>query len=261
MPFENAQAPLAGVGVIVTRPVRQASTVAQRLATLGARAIVWPAIVILPPADTGPLDRAHRQLGDYHLAVFESPNAVEYGAPDAALWPASLPIYAPGLGTAEAVAAVGLPAAHVPATTFDSDGLIALAALRDVAGKRVVIFRGDDGRAQLGDALRARGAIVEYIPCYRRAAPRSGTEGLLRVLKAREAQALSLTSVEGLTNLLAVLDRSAFPALAALKTFAAHPRIAAAACSAGLDAMVTPPGDAGLIAALLEWFARQRQRP
>jgi len=229
---------------------------AQKLATLGAHALIWPAIVVLPPEDSTPLVRAHAHLADYDLAVFVSANAVEFGAPDPRAWPATLAIFAPGVGTAEAVAGVGLPSARVPTASFDSEGLLALPELQDVAGKRIVIFRGEDGRALLGDTLHARGAHVDYVACYRREAPRSGAEGLRGRLSAGDAHALTLTSVEGLDNLLRALGAEGQRPLAALKTFAPHPRIVAAARGAGLDAIETAAGDAGLMSALLEWFAQ-----
>jgi len=264
-PTRPPAGPLAGVGVIVTRPARQAAGLVRTLDAMGARPIVWPAIVILPPADATALARAHAALASYDLAIFVSANAVEFGAPDAARWPASLPIFAPGQGTADAITDVGLQAARVPDTTFDSDGLLALPALTHVEGRRVVIFRGEDGRAQLGDTLRARGASVDYVTCYRRAAPSTGAEGLAGILEAGEAHVLTLTSAEGLANLLHALEP--FPArrrLRELATFAAHPRIVAAACAAGLDARTTLPGNGGLLTALLEWAAashRTREAP
>ena len=92
-------------------------------------------------------------------------------------WPARLRAFAPGPGTAAALAAAGIHDVTIPATTFDSEGLLALPALSQVAGKRIAIFRGEGGRDLLGDTLRARGALVDYVDCYRRAAPRSGAEG------------------------------------------------------------------------------------
>ena len=248
--------PLAGVGVIVTRPPRQAARFAQRLATLGARPIVWPANVILPPTDPAALAHAHARLAQFDIAIFVSANAVEFGAPDRAQWPPALAVYAPGLGTAEAIAAVGLPEARIPSTTHDSEGLLELPALQEVRGKRVVIFRGEDGRAHLGEALRGRGAQVEYVACYRRAAPQSGAEGLADCIARGEAHALTLTSAEGLRNLLAALPAPARERLRAMPAFAQHPRIVAEARAAGLDAFVTPAGDGGFLTALLEWFAR-----
>jgi uroporphyrinogen-III synthase len=251
----SAGGPLAGVGVIVTRPPRQSARFAQRLAALSARPIVWPAVIILPPDDPAALVRAHGRLAEFDAAIFVSANAVEFGAPDPASWPPSVAIFAPGSGTAEAIAAVGLPAAHVPATSFDSEGLLALPELADVQGKRIVVFRGDEGRALLGDTLRARGAEVEYVACYRRAVPTSGAAGLARVITRGEAHALTLTSAEGLRNLLAALPPEGIAALTRLPAFAQHPRIVAEARNAGLNAVQSAAGDGGLLTALLEWFA------
>jgi len=257
--------PLAGIGVIVTRPARQAAGLARAIDAMGARPIVWPAIVILPPDDATDLARAHAALARYDLAIFVSANAVEFGAPDPARWPPMLPIFAPGRGTADAIADVGLPAAQLPQTTFDSDGLLALPALANVRGRRIIVFRGEGGRAQLGDTLRERGASVDYVTCYRRAAPSTDAGGLAHVVEAGEAQVLTLTSAEGLANLLRALDpHPARLLLPRLATFAAHPRIVEAARAAGLDARTTPPGNGGLLTALLEWAAtssRTREAP
>jgi uroporphyrinogen-III synthase len=159
-------------------------------------------------------------------------------------------------GASVDASAVGLPAAQVPTTTFDSEGLLALPALQNIAGRRIVIFRGDEGRAHLGDTLRARGAEVDYVACYRRAPPSTGATGLEAILERREAHALTLTSAEGLDNLFRALGPAARARLVGLQAFAPHPRIVAAAQPAGLSATETAPGDGGLVAALLEWFGR-----
>jgi uroporphyrinogen-III synthase len=257
-PLEPARAPagrLDGIGVIVTRPQRQAAGLAHKLAAVGATPIVWPAIVIRPPADRAALERAHAALADYDVAVFVSANAAEYGAPDPARWPRSLTIVAPGPGTAEALAAVGLGGARIPAASFDSEGMLALPALRAVAGKRVLVLRGEGGRGLLGETLAQRGARVDYVACYRRAAPQSGAAGLVEALRERRARALTLTSSEGLDNLLAAVGLEGGRLLARIPAFVPHPRIAARARRAGLDAVVTSGGDAGLLAGLIEWFA------
>ncbi|TMG97724.1 MAG: uroporphyrinogen-III synthase, partial [Betaproteobacteria bacterium] len=105
-PLDTAQralGPLGGIGVIVTRPQRQAAGLARKLAAIGATPLLWPAIVILPPLDPVPLERAHAMLDSYDIAVFVSANAVEYGVPDPSRWPPSLRVFAPGPGTAEAL--------------------------------------------------------------------------------------------------------------------------------------------------------------
>jgi uroporphyrinogen-III synthase len=248
--------PLAGAGIVVTRPVRQAAGLVRRLAALGGTPLVWPAIVILPPADGAPLTRVQRELATYDIAVFVSANAVEYGVGDPAQWPANLAIFAPGPGTAEALAAVGLAHVHVPVDSYDSEGLLALAELRDVTGRRVIIFRGDRGRELLIDTLRERGAHVDYVACYRRAAPQSGAEGLLAALREGRVDAVTLTSSEGLDNLLAALGADGRARLSQVPIFVPHRRIAEHAKAVGLRTVITTPGsDAGLIAGLLEWSA------
>lgn len=254
-PPPRTPGPLDGLGVIVTRPQRQAAVLAAKIGALGGVPIIWPAIVILPPPESAPLARAHATLGDYDIAIFVSANAVEFGAPAAGNWPARIVTYAPGPGTAETLAAAGIPDARVPVTSLDSEGLLELPALADVTGKRIVIFRGEGGREFLGNTLRSRGARVDHVPCYRRVAPQSGADGLVEAMRDGRAHALTLTSSEGLDNLLAALGSPGRDLVACLPVFAAHPRIAERAREHGLRAVETAGGDAGLVAGLLEWFA------
>lgn len=252
------RAPLSGLGIVVTRPARQAAGLAQRLATLGATPIVFPAIVILPPDDPAALSRVHDGLAGYDLAFFVSANAVEYGAPAAARWPAQLPAFAPGPGTAEALISVGITDVTVPPQRFDSEGLLALPALADVAGKRAILFRGEGGRELLAATLRARGASVDEVACYRRAAPTTGAQGLGEAIREGRVHALTITSSEGLDNIVSSLGAGAIALLAPLPVFVPHERIAAHARSLGLAPVTTAGGDAGLIAGLLEWAANRR---
>jgi uroporphyrinogen-III synthase len=249
----TARGPLAGVGVIVTRPARQAAGLASQLAVLGATPIVFPAIVILPPRDDASLKRAHATLASYDAAIFVSANAAEYGAPGR--WPREVKAYATGPGTAGALYAVGVPEVTMPVASYDGEGLLALPALADLRGKRIVIFRGEGGRDHLADALRARGAHVDCVDCYRRARPESGAGGLEEALLEGRAHALTITSSEGLDNLCAVLGGRALEVLKTIPAFVPHPRIEAHARTLGFRAACTDGADAGLIAGLLKWFA------
>ena len=254
-PPQRERGPLDGIGIVVTRPLRQAAVLAARIAALGGMPIIWPAIVILPPPDRAPLERAHAQLSQYDIAIFVSANAVEFGAPPLRTWPSTIVTYAPGPGTAEALAAAGIAGALVPTTSFDSEGLLELPTLADVTGKRVVIFRGEGGREFLGSTLRSRGATVDHVPCYRRVAPQSGADGLVEAMREGRAHALTLTSSEGLDNLIAAVGEAGRSLIARWPVFAAHPRIAERAREHGLRAVETAGGDAGLLAGVLDWFA------
>jgi len=247
---------LDGRGILITRPARQAAGLARQVAAIGGNPVMFPAIVILPPEDRTALDGAQRNLARYDFAFFVSANAVEYGVGDPAAWPPHLAAFAPGPGTAAALVAVGIANVRQPTTTMDSEGLLALPELSAVAGKRIVIFRGGGGRELLAETLVARGAIVDTVDCYRRARPASGADGLEEALRSGRVDAVTLTSSEGLDNLWAVLGPDARARLAATPTFVPHPRIAAHAGELGIaHVFVTPPADAGLLAALLEYFA------
>ena len=262
---DRASGPLQGARIVITRPARQSAGLAEQIAALGGKPVMFPAIVILPPADRSGLERAQRDLARYDYAVFVSANAVEYGVGDPASWPSHLVALAPGPGTASALAAVGVGQVRIPATTMDSEGLLALPELADVAGKRMVIYRGSGGsggtggRELLGETLSGRGAQVDYVECYRRDKPRGDFGTLAAAWRAGEMDALTLTSSEALDNLWSLFDDASRSSMAATPTFVPHSRIAERARMLGfMRVSVTAPTDAGLIASLLEYFASRQ---
>ena len=255
----SASGPLQGVRIVITRPARQAAGLAKQIAALGGKPVMFPAIVILPPADRSALERSHRDLAQYDYAVFVSANAVEYGVGDPAAWPAHLVALAPGRGTATALVAVGLREVRIPSTTMDSEGLLALPQLSSVLGKRIVIYRGGRGRELLGEALVARGARVDYVECYRRAKPAGDFTTMAAAWRTGVIDALTLTSSEGLDNLWELFDDVSRSSMAATPTFVPHPRLAERARLLGFGrVIVTAPTDAGLLASLLEYFASRQ---
>ena len=149
----------------------------------------------------------------------------------------------------------GVTAVTAPAR-FDSEALLALPEMQVVAGKRMIIFRGVGGRELLGEALTARGAVVEYAECYRRVLPRADPAPLLKAWERNEVHAVIVTSSEGLRNLHELVGAPGRPWLQKTPLFVPHPRIAAAARELNLDAVVqTAQGDDGLMQGLQLWFA------
>ena len=110
---DRVAGPLRGAGIVVTRPARQAAGLAHQIAAIGGIPLIFPAIVILPPADTRALEVVRRDLETYDAAVFVSANAVEYGVGDPAQWPARVACFAPGPGTAAALSAVNVVLAEL----------------------------------------------------------------------------------------------------------------------------------------------------
>jgi uroporphyrinogen-III synthase len=248
--------PLAGRTIVVTRPRAQCQALAAAIAAAGGEPLIFPLLDISPADDPAPLEGALARLPDYALAVFISPNAVDYSLPAILAkgpWPVGLLPAAVGQGTVKALAAHGVTGCVAPTERFDSEALLELPEMQAerVAGRRVAIFRGDGGRELLADTLRARGAAVDCIACYRRSAPAAGAEPLLAAWRAGRLDAITVSSSEGLRYLADMLDDEGRRQLAGTPVFVPHQRIADNARDLGLGrVMLTAPADAGIIAGL-----------
>lgn len=251
---------LTGRRILVTRPAGQNEPLAALIDAAGGTAIAFPAIAIADPADPAPLAAIAGRLDGYGLAAFVSPNAVERALRAIRAereWPAAVPAAAVGPASAQALRRAGVTRVLSPTERFDSEALLALPELQAVAGRRVVIFRGDGGRELLGETLRARGAAVEYVECYRRALPDADPAPLLAQLERGEIDAVTVSSSEGLRNLFALLGAGGRERLRRAPLFAPHARIAAAARSLGCERVVeTAPADEGIAGALAAFWAR-----
>lgn len=158
-------AALAGTGVVVTRPTRQADELVNAISTAGGRAIRFPVIdIVARNSDDVANMLAAGATPD--ILLFVSRNAAEFGPLVSAVKGAS--IAAIGPSTAAALHDAGFTVDIVPKDGFDSEHLLRHPALHDVSGKSITIVRGDDGRELMADTLRSRGANVSYLPVYER---------------------------------------------------------------------------------------------
>jgi uroporphyrinogen-III synthase len=252
--------PLAGKGVVVTRPAHQAQAFARLIEAAGGRPILFPAIEIRELDDPRPFVEIVDRLDEFDLAVFISPNAVERAMDLIAGrrgLPPGLKIATIGGGGVRSLAARGVTGAISPRGRYDSEALL---ELPEIAGaQRVVIFRGEGGREHLGDALAARGARVEYAECYRRVRPGLDPAPLLKGWSNDAIHAVTVTSSEGLRNLCAMVGAGGLGPLKRTPLFAPHPRIAETARGLGVEKIVvTGPGDEGLLTGLIAYFTTTR---
>ena len=249
---------LAGRSIVVTRPAQQAARLAELIRAEGGDPLLFPVIEIAEIEDPRPLFALIDRLDDFDWAVFVSPNAVSKAMPlikARRTLPARLRFIAVGLGSVRELNRYGVVDVVAPAR-FDSEALLELPQMLDVAGRRIVIFRGVGGRDLLGDTLLARGASVEYAACYRRVRPRSDASPLLRAWERNALHAITVTSTAGLHNLFAMVGAAATAQLRQTPLFVPHPRIAAAAGELGIaTVVVTAQGDDGIVEGLQRWFA------
>jgi uroporphyrinogen-III synthase len=250
--------PLAGKGIVVTRPAHQAAHLAGLIRAEGGNPLLFPVMEIVGIDDARPLLALIDRLDAFDWAIFASPNAVTkaFDLINARrAWPVQLRVAAVGRGSVRELNQRGVHTVIAPAR-FDSEALLDLPEMHAVAGKRVVIFRGVGGRELLGDTLTARGAAVEYAACYRRDRPRIDAAPLLDAWSRNALHAITVTSSEGVQNLLALVGAAGALPLRKTPVFVPHPRIAGTARELGLTTVVvTAQGDDGIVAGLLRWFA------
>jgi len=253
-----AEQPLAGLKIAVTRPRDQAAQLAQRIAQAGGVPLSFPLLDIAAAEITLTQREQLSRLAQSELAIFISPNAVQYGiaairAAGVTLPPA-LKIATVGQGSAKALRELGFESIIAPTERFDSEGLLVLPELQEVAGWRVMIFRGNGGRELLGDTLKARGATVEYVTCYQRSKPTQDGAAWLTAAP----NAITVTSSEALGYLWQMLDEQARAALRDTPLFVPHARIAELAHQQGWQQVqLTGAGDDGLFSALIAWAEKK----
>lgn len=261
MPALKPALPLAGRGILITRPADQGAVLARLVEREGGRAIVFPAIEILEVEDRGPLEALIDRLETFDLAIFISPNAAVRGLSAIRArrtLPLQLTIAAIGRGSARELKRQGIASVLAPAAGADSEALLGIPELQALNGKRVVIFRGVGGRELLRDELLARGASVDYAECYRRRRPNAEIAPLLEASRRGTIDAVVATSREGLRNFYDMLGEPGRSALKATPLLVPHPRIASSASELGFtNVTVTGPGDEGILQGLAQHFAHR----
>ena len=277
--------------LIVTRPEPEAGKLVDALIARGRRAWALPVLAIekLQDAsdDESTLRRAMSRIDahgdDYRLVVFVSPNAIRHAlATRERAWPKTVVIGVMGPGSVETLRTMGIasPAHRVlsprdgsadadagDTERFDSEGLFA--ALDDALGLtkdfdgRVLIVRGNGGRAWFAERLRSLGIEVDEVVAYRRVRPVANPEQASALRDAFDQPVkpvFVVTSSEGVANLMTIAQEALVGVMTldsiqdrmfASTIVAPHRRIAARAREAGFrHVVVTSSGDHGILAAI-----------
>jgi uroporphyrinogen-III synthase len=248
--------------VVITRPRAQTRALADSVAALGREAVLLPLLEIYPLADQSALQRVLADVADYALVAFVSPNAIDAAFAHIAQWPQGVALAVLGETSRACLAAHGVDDGN--ATIFspldpsrsDSEHLLRALQPDTLAGRRVLIVRGETGRELMGDGLRAAGAHVTAVAAYRRQVPAMTPElaATLRRLLAQQNDWIITSSeaLRGLLGLVAQLDGDASVAkMQQQHLIVPHARIAETAASLGLTRLtLAGSGDAALLAAL-----------
>lgn len=251
--------------VLVTRPAAQATRVRDALRAEGLQAEALPLIDIRPMAEPGLVHAAWRGLTQRDWLFFVSPNAVEQfmaarPADVAPVWPQGVHVGAVGPGTVQALREGGVPARQVTSpgpgvAQVDSEALWERLATQPWAGRRVLIVRGDGGRAWLADQLTAAGAEIDFVQVYARGVPHledPGQRQLLREAQADPGRHLWLFSSAQAIDHLQQLCPDGAQAWPRGNALATHPRIAQRACAAAFGRVLSATPDLKTMVACIQ---------
>lgn len=249
----SSPAPLAGLGVVLTRPRSQSLALAAHLEAEGARVLCCPSLDIVPVVPERASAQALAALPGARLAIFVSANAVLHGLEAARRqgpWPASVAVAAVGEATAGALREAGFGRVIAPVGRADSEALVALPELQGVRGAPIIIFRGVGGREHLRTILESRGARVAYVECYRRVRPDTDPAETRSALERGEIHAVHAMSAESAENFGQIVGPGV--PLDGVALVVPHEAVAACEVRARFGAVVVAgPGPRGLAEALV----------
>jgi uroporphyrinogen-III synthase len=214
---------LKGRRIAITRPREQSQPLAHALESLGAKALIIPAIRIAPPESWSAADSAFRNIESYHWLLFTSANGVaafldrynKLFTSRASL--AHLRIGVVGGATRRRVEADGF------AVTLQSAGGTADDLARrfrdyfesdtDLAGLRILLPASNIGRDVVERELMRLGCIVDVIKVYRTLPAESLAEDLHRVSQSAGIDDIvfaSPSAVDSFTHALSAAGLSDF---------------------------------------------------
>jgi len=247
---------LKGRTVLVTRPFGQAAALIQQLDALGAEPLPFAPLLLEPQAAA--LAALPQQLREADWVIPVSPSALDLAA-DAIKHAELTRLKFAGVGASSAgklAALTGREALHPDGELSDSAALLACPELADMHGQRVLIIRGENGRAELADGLAARGAQVAFAELYQRRDATLDWAAFDKLAAQGKLAAAIVTSGEIAERLFQLAGPARAKSLQSLLYSVPHPRIAERLRALGAQRIVTTPADdAALIAGLQTWFS------
>jgi uroporphyrinogen III methyltransferase/synthase len=208
-------AALSGIGVLVTRDVRQSSDLTARLKALGADVFEFPVIEIAKPSSFEALDRSLALLNSYDWIVFASTNAVDsfidrmrtLNLPHDRL--ANCSIAAVGAKTADSLRLRGLEVNFCPQNFSAVDFAGEFCKLHEPSQKKVLWPRTNVGKLTIKELLEEQGASVEAVIAYETVLPDQAVQRraeLLTLIQSGKIKVITLTSSQAAKNLRYLLE-------------------------------------------------------
>lgn len=242
--------------VLVTRPAGRADSL---LAGLDQRGIPYVYQPLITTQQVPLKSKDHQHLRDADLVIFVSVSAVTCLENQFDLTTLTQPLLAVGLTTASAVERASARLVLAPKDQR-SEGLLALPDLAEVAGKKVVIVRGNAGRELIKTGLLARGAKVTYVQSYRRVPLPLDGQRLADFWHQQQIQCIVVTSNEILSLLFQSVPEAVHPWLRQRHWILISSRMLETALGYGIPASHIQQASSANDAALLESISEIRRK-
>ena len=251
--------------VALTQPQPRCASLAQSLRARGHDVLELAVRHLTPIAAQSPAREALATSGAFDWLIFVSPGAVEAAMPVLLAQPggwlprAGLAMIGPG--TAATLRDHGLAPEALPIAwclperaPFDAGALIAQPPFDRPAGLRLMVLRGERGREDWIDTLRARGAELSLVAVHQATALQPPAAALSRAAEWLRAPAggpppvFVFTARDAIDQLADALPQAGRASALALTV---HPRLAEALERRGwAQVRLIEPGEAGLRVAL-----------
>lgn len=252
--------PLFGLGVVITRPERQADDLAKLLAAEGARPIAFPTIAIEPPSDWSELDAALKELESYQWIIFTSANGVHFFFER--LWQKGkdmrdlkgVKVCCIGPATARQLEARGIGVDLVP-KEFIAEGILKSFTALNIQGQKILLPRASKARDLLPEGLKKMGAEVIVATTYRTVNSGRKKEELAVRLAAGDVDVITFTSSSTVTNFVDIMGKD-FALPPSVRVACIGPVTAGTAAKAGfkMDILQHEYTMEGLVRALVDHF-------
>lgn len=209
---------LVGLRILVTRPDPLHQETCSAIAAAGGMAVHFPLMKIesiKAKHDVQSIKSKVEKLDYYQMLIFISNNAAHFGAD----WinkywpqfPVGVEVVAIGSSTSRKVSSILNCNVVHSEQGANSEDLLELRELKRVEGKKIAIFRGQNGRELLAHTLQKRGADVDYIEVYKRLPAENTRAQLFRLIIDENINACCITSAESLHRFNEMLEDSTQP--------------------------------------------------
>lgn len=245
---------LKGLRILNTRPQQQNHRLALQLHAVHAESIYCPLLEITACSNQWLLQLP--ELATVTSAVFISANAVTYCfdrlADQHISWPAHINVIAIGQGTAKALADYHINVAAIPVAP-DSEHLLALPCLQQVAGQSVLLFKGEGGRELIEQSLLDQGAALSILNVYQRGIPPHEPQYINSLWHDDAVDIILLTSEQSIRNLFIMFPEPAHAWLHNKPCLVVSRRLAETAAYAGMKRiMISHPNH--MMDALFDYY-------